>query len=326
VTANQFIQLPQGLAPAGRFAPTPSGRLHLGNLFAALLAWLSARHDGLRFVLRIEDLDVQANKAEFIPIIESDLAWLGIDWDEGGLAGGVCAPYLQHERFDLYAQAFDALERQGLVYPCFCSRADLHAASAPHASDGRVVYPGTCKYLTTDQIASKRLSKPPAWRLSVAKETISFTDLHYGTYSEDIAAECGDYIIRRADGLFGYQLAVVVDDALMGVTQIVRGRDLLGFTPPQIYLQRLLGLPEPEYAHTPMLMAPDGRRLAKRNRDADAGELRAKYAPEEVVGRLAHACGLRDTPAPIAAAELVDGFSWDAVTREDIVVDEHFFE
>lgn len=309
---------------AGRFAPTPSGRMHLGNLFAALLAWLSARSQGLRFILRIEDLDVVASKSSYIPVIEDDLRWLGIDWDEGGLEGGPHAPYLQHERFDRYQQAFDLLQGRGLLYPCFCSRAELHAASAPHASDGQVVYAGTCRSLTAAQIAEKSRVKRPAWRLTVPDRTISFTDRRCGPYQEDLAAECGDFIVRRSDGLFAYQLAVVVDDAQMGVTEVVRGGDLIGSTPRQIYLQELLGCPHPAYAHIPMLIAPDGRRLAKRNKGSDAAVLRECFSAEEVVGWMAHAAGLRPDPTPLSPAQLVEGFSWDLVRGGDIVVGDAF--
>lgn len=316
--------VPHDRMPAGRFAPTPSGRMHLGNLFSALLAWLSARSQGMRFVLRIEDLDVVASKAEYIPLIEDDLRWLGLDWDEGGLEGGPDAPYLQHERFCLYDLAFAELDAMGLVYPCFCSRAELHAASAPHASDGRVIYAGTCKGLSAEEVERRSTVKRPAWRLSVPDEELGFCDARKGPFSQNLAAECGDFIIRRSDGLSAYQLAVVVDDALMGVAEVVRGDDLLDSTPRQMYLQRLLGLPEARYAHTPMLMAPDGRRLSKRERDCDCSELRRRFTGPELVGKLAFAAGLTDSPEPVTPADLVAGFAWGKVVKHDIIVDEGF--
>ena len=226
----------------GRFAPSPSGRLHLGNLACSLLAWLSARHAGGRIVLRIEDLDAERCPRKYADLLEEDLAWLGLVWDEGGSRGGPHGPYYQSECAEIYTRAYQMLEAQGLVYPCFCSRAQLHAASAPHTSDGNVVYPGTCRDLTPAQIAEKRRVKAPAYRLRVPDEVITFRDGCMGLHSENLLRDCGDFYLRRADGVFAYQLAVVVDDARMGVTEVVRGADLLSSTARQLYLYRLLGL------------------------------------------------------------------------------------
>ena len=200
----------------GRFAPSPSGRLHLGNLACSLLAWLSARHAGGRIVLRIEDLDAERCPRKYADLLEEDLAWLGLVWDEGGSRGGPHGPYYQSECAEIYTRAYQMLEAQGLVYPCFCSRAQLHAASAPHTSDGNVVYPGTCRDLTPAQIAEKRRVKAPAYRLRVPDEVITFRDGCMGLHSENLLWDCGDFYLRRADGVFAYQLAVVVDDARMG--------------------------------------------------------------------------------------------------------------
>ena len=248
----------------GRFAPSPSGRMHLGNAFSALLAWLSVRSANGKMVLRIEDLDPDRCRPEYAAQLREDLLWLGLDWDEEQTP--------QSRQSAAYAAAFEHLRSQGLVYPCYCSRAQLHAASAPHASDGQAVYAGTCRQLTGAQRAQQ--TKPPAWRLIVPDEDISFTDGVQGVYSENLARDCGDFILRRADGVYAYQLAVVHDDAEAGVTQVVRGRDLLGSVPRQMSLQRLLGYPTPEYYHVPLLTAPDGRRLSKRERDLDLGALR----------------------------------------------------
>ena len=300
----------------GRYAPSPSGRMHLGNLCCCLLAWLSAKSKGGSVVLRVEDLDAMRCPRSFADLLEEDLAWLGLSADEGGSKGGPHAPYYQSERSNLYQQYYDKLAAMGLTYPCFCTRSQLHAASAPHRSDGQVVYQGTCRSLTPEEVAAKSAIRPPAWRVQVPDKVVAFTDGHMGRYEENLAADCGDFIVRRADGGFAYQLAVVVDDALMGVTEVVRGADLLSSTPRQLWLYEILGLKAPEFYHLPLLLAPDGRRLSKRDGDQSL---------EEVVGRLAYVCGLTDTPAPRAAADLIDGFSWDKVPKNDILLPEGLF-
>ena len=201
----------------GRFAPSPSGRLHLGNLACSLLAWLSARHAGGRIVLRIEDLDAERCPRKYADLLEEDLAWLGLVWDEGGSRGGPHGPYYQSECAEIYTRAYQMLAAQGLVYPCFCSRAQLHAASAPHTSDGNVIYPGTCRDLTPAQIAEKSRVKAPAYRLRVPDEVITFRDGCMGLHSENLLRDCGDFYLRRADGVFAYQLAVVVDLSLIHI-------------------------------------------------------------------------------------------------------------
>ena len=234
--------VPTSRPVTGRFAPSPSGRLHLGNLACSLLAWLSAKSQGGRIVLRIEDLDAERCPRVYADLLEQDLAWLGLTWDEGGSTGGAHAPYYQSECGDIYTQSYRKLEQRGLVYPCFCSRSQLHAASAPHTSDGNVSSAGTCRRLTPEEIAEKRKKKAPAYRLMVPDEEITFTDGCMGTHTENLLRDCGDFYLRRADGVFAYQLAVVVDDARMGVTEVVRGADLLSSTARQLYLYRLLGL------------------------------------------------------------------------------------
>ena len=268
--------VPTSRPVTGRFAPSPSGRLHLGNLACSLLAWLSAKSQGGRIVLRIEDLDAERCPRVYADLLEQDLAWLGLTWDEGGSTGGAHAPYYQSECGDIYTQSYRKLEQRGLVYPCFCSRSQLHAASAPHTSDGNVIYPGTCRGLTPEEIAEKRKKKAPAYRLMVPDEEITFTDGCMGTHTENLLRDCGDFYLRRADGVFAYQLAVVVDDARMGVTEVVRGADLLSSTARQLYLYRLLGLQPPRFAHCPLLLAADGRRLSKRDGGQSLENLRAK--------------------------------------------------
>ena len=309
----------------GRYAPSPSGRMHLGNLCCCLLAWLSAKSSGGKVVLRIEDLDAVRCPREFADLLEADLAWLGLAADEGGRKGGPRGPYYQSERSAIYEEYYQKLVRKGLVYPCFCSRSQLHAASAPHRSDGQVVYAGTCRGLTPAEVAERRKTRAPAWRVQVPDETIAFTDGHLGPYAENLARDCGDFYLRRADGVFAYQLAVVVDDALMGVTEVVRGSDLLSSTPRQLWLYRELGLTPPAFYHLPLLLAPDGRRLSKRDGDQSLENLRAKYAPEEIIGKLAFVCGLQDTPRPVTPAELAADFDWAKVPKNDIVLPESMF-
>ena len=222
----------------GRFAPSPSGRMHLGNLLCSLLAWLSAKHESGRVVLRIEDLDAERCPRKFADLLEADLRWLGLLWDEGGSTGGPSGPYYQSERSEIYETYFKKLTEMGLIYPCFCSRSQLHAASAPHRSDGTPVYSGACRGLSAEEVRRRAAQRPPAWRLRVGEETVSFTDGHLGRYEEYLPDDCGDFVVRRGDGVFAYQLAVVVDDARMGVTQVVRGADLLQSTPRQLYLYK----------------------------------------------------------------------------------------
>ena len=309
----------------GRFAPSPSGRLHLGNLACSLLAWLSAKSRGGRIVLRIEDLDAERCPRIYADLLEQDLDWLGLGWDEGGSTGGPHGPYYQSECAEIYTEQYQKLDAMGLVYPCFCSRAQLHAASAPHTSDGNVIYPGTCRSLTPAEIAEKRKKKAPAYRLMVPDEDITFTDGCMGEHTENLLRDCGDFYLRRADGVFAYQLAVVVDDARMGVTEVVRGSDLLSSTARQLYLYRLLGLQAPQFAHCPLLLAPDGRRLSKRDGDQSLENLRAKYTAEEIVGKLAYAYGLQPEPAPRTPESLIPEFSWAKVPKEDVRLPEGLF-
>ena len=304
---------------AGRYAPSPSGRMHLGNLMCCLLAWLSAKSKGGQVLLRIEDLDTVRCPRVYADAIMDDLAWLGL------AADGPTPTVYQSERSEIYQQYYDILLKKGLVYPCFCSRSQLHAASAPHRSDGQVVYAGTCRGLSDAEIARRSLTRAPAFRVQVPDEEIAFTDGHLGRYAENLARDCGDFYLRRADGVFAYQLAVVVDDALMGVTEVVRGSDLLSSTPRQLWLYRELGLTAPQFYHLPLLLAPDGRRLSKRDGDQSLENLRARYTPQEIIGKLAYVCGLQDIPAPASPQELVPGFSWDKVPQQDILLPEGLF-
>lgn len=300
----------------GRFAPTPSGRLHLGNLLCALLAYLSARHADGRFLLRIEDLDAPRCPKRLCDAAIQDLTWLGITWDE--------PPLFQSERGEIYQRYARQLEQKGLLYPCFCTRAQLHAAAAPNRGDDNPVYAGTCAHLSPEEIAERMKTRRPAIRLRVPDETISIWDCHYGEYSEYMPRDCGDFIIRRSDGVFAYQLAVTVDDGLMGVTEVVRGSDLIGSTARQIWLHRLFGFEPPAFYHMPLLLAPDGRRLSKRDEDLDLGLLRTRMRPERLVGALAFAAGLIDREEAVSARELVKGFSWDKIPKTDLYLPDIF--
>lgn len=296
----------------GRFAPSPSGRMHLGNVFSALMAWCSVRKQNGTMLLRIEDLDPDRCRREYAEQLKKDLLWLGLDWDTES------AP--QSERSEVYADYFNKLG--SLVYPCYCTRNELHDASAPHASDGQPIYAGTCRNLTEAERAEKK--KAPAWRVCVPEETVCFTDGVFGEVSENLARQCGDFILRRSDGTYAYQLAVVVDDGEAGVTEIVRGCDLLSSTPRQLWLQRQFGFDAPSYYHVPLLIAPDGRRLSKRDRDLDLGALQTRFSAEELIGRLAFAAGLAETDAAISAKELAEISDWKYIKKEPIVIERFF--
>ena len=305
----------------GRFAPSPSGRMHLGNVFSSLVAWLSAKSQGGRMVLRIEDLDDRCRQ-EYADQIMRDYEWLDLTWDVG--------PIHQRDRTQVYEEALRSLTDRGLTYPCFCSRAELHAASAPHASDGTPIYAGACRNLSPAEVAERSRLRAPATRLrvpvvdNVTDDVIEFVDRAYGAQCEALATECGDFLVRRSDGVFAYQLAVVVDDAAMGVTEVVRGCDLLSSTPRQIYLQNLLGLPHPTYAHVPLLMAPDGRRLSKRDHDCGMDGLRERFGtPEALLGWLAGKTGIAPDCEPRSAEELAGIFSWENVRahRDNLVIE-----
>ena len=292
------------MAVVGRFAPTPSGRMHLGNVFAGLVAWLSVRSKNGEMVLRMEDLDTQRTSAEFAAVLRDDLTWLGLTWDRE------TPP--QSQRSDVYDHYFSILQEKGLLYPCYCTRSQLHNVNAPHLSDGTYVYPGTCRNLT--QVPDRK----PSWRVMVPDRLWQVEDHVQGHYEENLATDCGDFVVRRADGVYVYQLAVTVDDGEAGVTEVVRGMDLLSSAPRQMYLQELFGFAHPQYGHVPMLLSPDGRRLSKRDKDLDLGVLRQKLKPEELIGALAFSSGLIDQNVAISAQELSKEFSWENLRKEDI--------
>lgn len=282
----------------GRLAPSPTGALHLGNARTFMIAWLRVRAAGGTLVLRMEDLDHPKNKAGAARAALDDLRWLGFDWDEGPDVGGPHAPYTQTERTACYAKALEALRQQGLVYPCVCTRRDVETGqSAPHAEDG-LYYAGTCRDRFDTYEAAARALPPgrlPAWRLNCAKagaSKIVFSDLFAGEYTQDVSTSVGDFVLAREAQGAGYMLAVVVDDAAMGITEVVRGDDLLPATPRQLLLYRALGLTPPAFLHVPLVVSEDGRRLAKRHGDTRIAALReAGISPEQIIGVLAWWCG-----------------------------------
>lgn len=292
----------------GRFAPSPTGRMHLGNVFSALLSWLSARAQGGTWLLRIEDIDPQRSRHEYADMLMDDLQWLGLEWDG--------KPCWQSQRGDIYARYLQQLTEAGLIYPCYCTRADILATQAPHESDGRVVYKGTCRNLPPGTHTG-----PAALRMKVPDEgrgIVTFTDGHYGTHTVDLTTQCGDFIVRRKDGAWAYQLAVVVDDSLMGINEVVRGRDLLLSSPQQIYLAQQLGFTPPRFTHLPLLCNTAGQRLSKRDKSLDMGCLRQRLTPNQIIGLLAHAAGLQPAPDAVSVQSLVKTFSWNKVVTADI--------
>lgn len=291
-------------AVVGRFAPSPSGRMHLGNIYTAVLSWLSVKSLGGRWILRIEDLDPQRSKPEFARRIEDDLLWLGLQWDEGGLDGiGTNGPYVQSLRHHFYEEALSRLKDTGLCYPCRCTRADIMATQAPHEADGRVLYKGTCR--PSSLPAPYREVSGSAVRIAVPDEDIVFTDRIKGTQTVNLARHCGDFVLRRADGAWAYQLAVVVDDALMGVSEVVRGEDLLLSTAQQIFLYRLLGFTPPRFAHLPIVCNSQGVRLSKRDASLSMESLRNTHTPQQILGTIAHIASLSPAPDPISLSDLL---------------------
>jgi glutamyl-tRNA synthetase len=292
----------------GRYAPSPSGDLHLGNLRTAILAWLFARSQGARFLMRVEDLDRERSRESFAGTQLADLERLGLDWDEE-------LPW-QSARDTAYAAAIDELRADGLIYECFCTRTEIReAASAPHGDLPEGAYPGTCRELSEAEREARRTERPAALRVPAEAERIGFVDRVQGPYEGVV----DDFVVRRNDGSYGYNLAVALDDAEQGVGEVVRGRDLLDSTPRQIWIQRRLGVPEvASWAHVPLVLGPDGRRLAKRHGDVTLAErLERGQSPEQVVGELAASLGIWPEGEPASASALLDDFDPDALPTAD---------
>lgn len=278
-------------------------------------------------MVRVEDLDTQRCTPQFADDILRDLEWLDLVWDEGPDRPAPYGPNQQSRRSGFYAGCLQTLEEQGLLYPCFCSRAQLHAASAPHSADGVYRYNGRCRGLSSAEAAILAHSRPPALRVQAPQTEVCFDDACQGHYCENLAEACGDFIVQRSDGVFAYQLATPADDGAMGVTEVVRGRDLLSSTPRQIWMLQTLGFCPPRYAHLPLLLAPDGRRLSKRDGDTDLAALRAAgVAPAQITGMLAFLAGILDTPSPATPQQLLAVFGWEHIRKDDILLPKNFRE
>jgi glutamyl-tRNA synthetase len=304
----------------GRLAPSPTGHLHLGNAWSFLLCWLGVRSAGGRLVLRMEDIDPERSRPQFADDILRDLAWLGLDWDEGPDLGGLFAPYTQSERLDRYAEVIDDLTRLGHTYPCYCTRKELKTmASAPHMEDVGPIYPGTCLGLgAAERREREAQGRRPSLRLH-GKEEVHFRDLVHGPVQMGWAECGGDFPLRRSDGVIAYQLAVAVDDMDQCISLVVRGADILPCTPRQILLFRLLNAQAPHYAHVPLLLDHEGVRLAKRHQSCELRALREQgVSPKAIVGHLAYLAGLLPTSASAAPVDIVDGFAWEKLPRNPV--------
>lgn len=320
----------------GRFAPSPSGRMHLGNAYAAYLSWLSAKSKGGAWLLRIEDLDPQRCRMEYALQLEDDLRWLGFEWDEGGTEQrGDNGPYVQSQRNEIYEHYLSVLREKGITYPCHCTRAEIMATQAPHESDGRIVYQGTCRPEYLNGLDARcpipshlnhltdSADEGSTVRLYVPDREIAFIDGHYGPQAVNLAQHCGDFALRRKDGAWAYQLAVVVDDALMGVTEVVRGRDLLLSSAQQIYLYDLLNFPAPAFIHHPLLCNDAGQRLCKRDKSMDMGIIRQHYKAEEIIGILTCHAGITDRVEALSLHEALQEFEWKKVPCSDIILEKN---
>ena len=298
--------------PTGRFAPTPSGEMHAGNLLCALLAYLSVKNKGGRFLVRIEDLDADRCPRSSAEKILSTLDALGLTSDE--------PPLFQSERGEIYSAKLEELAKKARIYPCFCTRSQLHAAEAPRLADGGIIYSGACRDLSTERIAELSKTRRPCLRVEVPDEEIAFCDLIAGKTAQNLKEGCGDFILRRSDGVYAYQFAVALDDGESGVTEVVRGNDLLLSAPRQIWLMRLLGYTPPAYYHIPLVCDGTGRKLSKSEGDS-AARLVESYPREKVLGYLAYCSGLLERNRPATLDELTETFSWNKVRKDKIYLD-----
>lgn len=302
----------------GRFAPSPTGYIHLGNVWTAFLAWLQVRQQKGTLILRIEDIDEQRSKPEYTQALLGDLSWLGLDWDEGPGKGGPYGPYIQQERYSLYEKALQELQAKHLLYPCYCSRARLQAIGAPHEGEHRL-YDGHCYGMPEEQ--RRQMDRKPSWRVHVPHVSVSFTDGSYGPFSDYLPRVCGDFVVRRADGLYAYQLAVAVDDGSMGITHVLRGRDLLSSTAQQIWLMEVLGYTPPSYTHVPMLIDASGNRLSKRQQGITVRSLRDRgVQADAILSALALAGGLVPERRLYHKGELLRLCNFQTMTTHDIVL------
>jgi len=312
-------------AMRGRFAPSPTGYIHLGNVWTALLGWLQVRRAGGTLVLRLEDIDTQRSKPEYAKALLEDLHWLGLDWDEGPDCGGPCGPYVQKQRYEHYDEALQILQQKRLLYPCYCTRARLQAvAGAPHEGEHHL-YDQHCYGLSERERAA--MGRTPSWRIHVPSETICFVDGLYGRQEATLSRSCGDYVVRRSDGMYAYQLAVSVDDAAMGITHVLRGRDLLDSTPQQIWLIGLLGAEAPQYMHVPMLLDRQGHRISKRQQGITVRQLREQgLTAAQILSYLAYAGGLLERFGEFTPQQLVRRCQWERLSVHDITLPEDVFQ
>lgn len=321
--ANSIV-MRQSSPPCGRLAPSPTGHIHLGNAWAFLLAWLAARSQGGQIIMRLEDIDPQRSRPEYAAHLLEDLRWLGLDWDCGPDVGGPDGPYTQSERGKVYDNALKQLAKTGLTYPCFCTRKELRQlAAAPHIDDTGAPYPGTCANLSEKDVQARIDSgRRASIRLRCPQSPISFDDMLLGPQTFLLSDCGGDFALCRSDGVVAYQLAVAVDDALMGVTQVVRGRDILPSTPRQIALLHLLGYGAPSYAHVPLLLDEEGERLAKRHNSLSLRYLREQgVPPHRIVGLLGMLAGLSFSARAVSPAELLPAFTWNCLPRQDVRIE-----
>ena len=311
----------------GRFAPSPSGRMHLGNVYTALISYLSAKKDNGAWFLRIEDLDKQRCKKEYADALMDDLLYLGLRWD-----GEIV---FQSKRADFYQSAFNSLEKKGLVYNCYCTRADClkadkMASSAPHSINKSGGCSRRCFFLSLKEKQTLSLFRTPSKRIHVdtsldeAKKSESFMDKNYGLCECNIGKDCGDFIICRSDKNYAYQLAVTVDDALMGITEVVRGRDLIPSTYEQLYLYHILNFTPPIFFHIPLLLSLSGRRLSKRDKDLDMGILRSRYSKEDIIGYILFLSGITDVLTRMSLEEALSIFDYKKIKKNDIIVSSPF--
>ena len=314
---------PSSVCPRGRYAPSPSGLIHVGNARTALVAWLSVRCRGGTFVWRLEDLDPPRTVVGMAEAALEDLGWLGLDWDEGAEEGGPFAPYVQSERGALYDQALDRLAAAGRLFPCRRSRKDLERlATAPHGAEGASAYPARLRPrdLPAEWYQTLKSGKDPeaALRFRVEPGVVRFVDQVQGECEERVDRSVGDFVLRRRDGLYAYQLAVVVDDLAMEIDDVVRGADLLDSTARQILLIEALGGRPPAYAHVPLVLNAAGEKLSKRDGGLTLRSLRdAGVDPRALIGYFAWSLGLRPSPVPCTPRELVGSFRWQDVRRVD---------
>ena len=297
-----------------RFAPSPTGRMHLGNLWIAFLNWLWTRQRGGKIILRMEDIDRDRCRKEYEEGILEDLAWMSLDFDEGPEGIYSYGPAVQSRRYDIYDSILSAMEKKGHIYPCYCSRSRIHQVlSAPHEGEARPVYDGHCRNLTPKERES--MTKNPCWRVRMEESTISFTDLFYGTITRTLKAGADDFVVRRADGLVAYQLAVSIDDGEMGITHVFRGNDLLDSTPGQAWLIQKLGYQVPAYGHLPLLVDTRGIRLSKRQKGITVRELRNRgLRPEDLTGLLLHLAGGLPELRPVSLEEALEDFPFEKLT------------